>query len=74
LEDGLGKDIIKTFPIFGPPQNRVVLGDMTKDVFLEGLFDGVLDKLPSKLWPFKIPIFIPEEWEQPVPPFSTIPI
>jgi RHS repeat-associated protein len=59
-ETYMGQDIVKTFPFLGTEKKRDGLSNMAKDTFWDGVFDSV--------WPIKIPVFIPEEWEQPVPP------
>lgn len=58
-ETTMGQDIIKTFPILGPGKNREAIGKMAEDTFWDGLLDH---------WnPFKIPVFLPEGWDGPVP-------
>jgi hypothetical protein len=56
----MGQDLISAFPMLGSEHNREGLRQMLNDTFWDGLLDD--------WWPIKIPVFLPDGWDNPEAP------
>jgi len=58
----MGQDIIKAFPFLADPNTRQALGSKLSDTFFEGLVDDIW----GKIFPWPIPIEVPDDFPMPV--------